>query len=65
MIVDISGFTIALWYLEQAVRLANEVKRLAIQAQGFADLAEELRRINESSLLAWFSQVDTLETPDL
>ena len=47
MIVDISGFTIALWYLEQAVRLANESKRLAIQANSYADLAEELAKINK------------------
>ena len=43
--VDLSGFAVAFFYLEQAVRLAQEVKRLAIQAQGFADLAEELAKI--------------------
>jgi len=47
MIVDISGFAVALWYLEQAVRLAQESKRLAIEAQGYADLAEELRKMNK------------------
>ena len=45
--VDISGFSLAPFYLEKAVRAAHEAKRLAIQAQGFADLDQKIAEIYE------------------
>jgi len=47
--VDISGFLLALWYLEQAVRVANEAKRLAIQSHVFADLTQKIAEIYKVS----------------
>ena len=36
----------ALIYLLDAIRATHEAKRLAIQSQGFANLSQELVRIN-------------------
>ncbi len=45
MKIILGEFTLALWYLEQAVRLAQEAKRLAIQSQCYANLSQELAKI--------------------
>jgi len=45
--VDIATyhFNLAFVHLEESVRLAYEAKKLAIQSQGCADLAQEIARI--------------------
>ena len=50
--IALVDFTLALWYLEKAVRLAQEARRsaqeatrLAIQSQCYADLSQEIDRI--------------------
>ena len=43
--IDISLCKVAVWHFEQAVTWMCESKKLAIQSQGFADLAEEYHRL--------------------